>query len=106
MNCRVESDLRDEMARQIHAEVRQDAIERRARDTFDRMTSPDCFYRSEWLESMNGAELLELLSEYLARLYAKPEPGITCDRAITAREYLESSMREWCQREAEKGAEE
>lgn len=103
--CRVTSDLREEMTRQIHAEVRQDAIDREAKGTFENMTNGSCIGIIDtacWLDTMNEAQLRELLGEYLARLYAKPEPGITCDRAIIAREYLESSMREWCLKEAEK----
>lgn len=103
--CRVSSDLRAEQARYDSAEARQTEAEQYAAEMFEQMTNGSnigLIDRSCWLDGMTPEQMSELFGEYLARLYAKPEPGITCDRAIIAREYLESHMKAWCQLEAEK----
>lgn len=105
MNCRVSADLRAEQVRYERAEVRQAETDAYADSMFENMTngsSIGVIGAACWLDGMDEAELRELIGEYLARLYAKPEPGITDDRHIIAREYLESSMKAWCRREAEK----
>lgn len=106
--CRVTSDLREHERLTDLAEQKQAMVDVEAQKIFNEVTgevADDAHQFWQFMESMDDRELRDTFGEYLARLWAAKEKGITDDRHIIAREYLEGLVKAWCEQQAEENLE-